>query len=141
MHTTDSGACPQEHPSSVGTGLQQLLALAEGGNADTRGGLATALRTVAPLLAEEQVAAALDFLLGEGLADPDPNVREQMVIAGLRRLPCCTRPGQHCCGQPMETPISIVCENPIPSILFKVICIPCGHVSLHSTAHHSRPAG
>lgn len=84
----------------MGIALRQLLALAEGGNADARGGLATALRTVAPLLAEEQVAVALDFLLSGGLADHDPNVREQMVIAGLSSVthpvsaaPCSKRPG------------------------------------------------
>lgn len=94
----------------MGIALRQLLALAEGGNADARGGLATALRTVAPLLAEEQVAVALDFLLSEGLADHDPNVREQMVIAGLSSVahlvsaaPCSKRSGLL-----LETPTAIL---------------------------------
>ena len=69
----------------MGEALQQLLALADSGDAAARGGVAAALRTVAPLLQGAQVAAALDFLLGAGLADPDPSVREQMVIAGA----CC----------------------------------------------------
>lgn len=43
-----------------------------------------ALRAVAPVLQEAQVAPALDFLLAAGLADPDADIREAMVSAGAR---------------------------------------------------------
>ncbi len=46
-------------------------------------GAAVALRCLAPVLGSKEVAASLDFLIGSGLADPDPAVREAMVAAGV----------------------------------------------------------
>jgi hypothetical protein len=48
----------------------------------SRCGCASALQALAPQLAPAQVRAALDFLIGEGLADEDDRVRELMVAAG-----------------------------------------------------------
>jgi hypothetical protein len=50
-----------------------------------RCGCASALQALAPQLAPAQVRAALDFLIGEGLADEDDRVRELMVAAGEGR--------------------------------------------------------
>ncbi|KIY93978.1 hypothetical protein MNEG_13985 [Monoraphidium neglectum] len=51
--------------------------------AAARLGAALALRALAPALGAAEVAASLDFLMGRGLADPDPAVREAMVAAGV----------------------------------------------------------
>ncbi len=49
----------------------------------SRVGVAAALRALAPQLSDEgDVPAALDFLIGSGLADADEKVREEMVAAG-----------------------------------------------------------
>ena len=45
----------QEHPESTGRAVEQLLALAEDRSPASRGGMAAALRALAPLLGDDQV--------------------------------------------------------------------------------------
>jgi hypothetical protein len=54
----------------------------DGGSQRARSGAALALRACAQHLSGQLVPAALDFLLGQGLADMDEGVRGQMVAAG-----------------------------------------------------------
>ncbi|KXZ48792.1 hypothetical protein GPECTOR_25g376 [Gonium pectorale] len=52
----------------------------------SRLGVAAALHGLAPVLGDAQVNPALDFLIGQGLADPEERVREEMVAAGMSVL-------------------------------------------------------
>ncbi len=72
----------QAHPEAVGEAVQRIIRSYEGGSQQGRVGAALALRACAPQLTNQQVPIALDFLLGEGLADADDDVRGQMVTAG-----------------------------------------------------------
>lgn len=48
----------------------------------THAGTAALLHALAGQLSAEELHAALDFLLGQGLADPDQDIRDGMVAAG-----------------------------------------------------------
>lgn len=76
----------QAHPEAAGDALQKIFGNYEGGSRYARNGAALALKSCAAQLDSQQVPIALDFLLGEGLADVDDDVRGQMVSAGLSRV-------------------------------------------------------
>jgi hypothetical protein len=73
-------------PAAVPAALAAATAAGAGGAAAPRAarlGAAAALAALAPALPPPAAAAALEFLLGAGLADPAPDVRAAMVAAGV----------------------------------------------------------
>ena len=79
--------CMQVHPATAGDVLSGILDIySEHATAAARSGTAIALATCSEHIRTEDVPKALDFLLGQALADPSDAVRCQMVEAGAR---CC----------------------------------------------------
>lgn len=76
----------QAHPQAAGDALQRIIASYGGGSQWARSGAALALKACAAQFDCQQVPIALDFLLGQGLADADDDVRGQMVSAGVPRV-------------------------------------------------------
>ena len=75
----------QAHPSTAGDVLSGILDVYSGrATAAARSGAAVALATCAEHIHAEDVPKALDFLLGQALADPLDAVRSQMVDAGAQ---------------------------------------------------------
>jgi len=73
----------QIYPQTSGEAVQKIIALySEGGSQYARSGCALGLKACAAQLNNQQVPVALDFLLGQGLADVVDDVRGQMVAAG-----------------------------------------------------------
>ena len=72
----------QMHPEKGDSALVVIQACFRRGTRAARSGSALALKASADELTGEQVTRTLDFLLGHGLADPDDEVRSQMVAAG-----------------------------------------------------------
>ena len=79
--------CMQVHPATAGEVLSGILDMYSGdATAAARSGAALALATCAEHILTEDVPKALDFLLGQALADVLDAVRSQMVDAGAQ---CC----------------------------------------------------
>lgn len=79
--------CMQVHPATAGEVLSGILDMYSGvATAAARSGAALALATCAEHIRAEDVPKALDFLLGQALADVLDAVRSQMVDAGAQ---CC----------------------------------------------------
>ena len=75
----------QEHPDTAGDVLRGILrTYAEAAGASARSGAALALAACAAHTSERDVPHALDFLLGQAVADPSDVVRAQMLDAGAR---------------------------------------------------------
>lgn len=74
----------QVHPDTAGDVLSGVMGVyGEGGAAPSaRSGAAVALAACAAHIRSQDVSRALDFLLGQALADPVDAVRSQMVDAG-----------------------------------------------------------
>ena len=74
----------QVHPDTAGDVLSGVMGVyGEGGAApNARSGAAVALAACAAHIRSQDVPRALDFLLGQALADPVDAVRSQMVDAG-----------------------------------------------------------
>ncbi|KAF5835979.1 armadillo-type protein [Dunaliella salina] len=72
-----------ELPGTVGESLAQAISAYGGGHVSARCGVAAALRALAPVMGPDEVPVALDFLIGNGLADMSEKVREGMVHAGM----------------------------------------------------------
>ena len=72
----------QMHPEQGTSTLTAIQDCFNKGSRAGRSGSALALKACAAQLSGEQVTSILDFLLGQGLADADDEVRSQMVAAG-----------------------------------------------------------
>lgn len=80
----------QMHPEQGTSTLTAIQGCFSNGSRAGRSGSALALKACAAQLSGEQVTSILDFLLGQGLADADDEVRSQMVAAGeLPHSPRC----------------------------------------------------
>lgn len=79
---------PQEHPDTAGDVLRGILrTFAEAAGVSARSGAALALAACAAHTSARDVPHALDFLLGQAVADPSDVVRAQMLDAGARSTP------------------------------------------------------
>ena len=72
----------QMHPEQGTSTLTAIQDCFSNGSRAGRSGSALALKACAASLSGEQVTSILDFLLGQGLADANDEVRSQMVAAG-----------------------------------------------------------
>ena len=101
------------HPEQGTSTLTAIQGCFSNGSRAGRSGSALALKACAAQLSGEQVTSILDFLLGQGLADADDEVRSQMVAAG-------------------ELPHSLRC-NMMPRKIYRASTVSYGQAQLGST--------
>lgn len=72
----------QKYPEQGDSALAAIQNCFANGTRAARSGSALALKACADELTGKQVTTSLDFLLGQGLADHNDEVRSQMIAAG-----------------------------------------------------------